>query len=39
MKKTMVMTLLRMLIGWHFLYEGLWKLMQPGGWSAASDLV
>lgn len=38
MKKTMVMTLLRMLIGWHFLYEGLWKLIQPGGWSAMGFL-
>ena len=38
MKKTLVMTVLRMLIGWHFLYEGLWKLVQPGGWSAAGYL-
>ena len=38
MKKTLVMTLLRMLLGWHFLYEGLWKLVQPGGWSAAGYL-
>jgi uncharacterized membrane protein YphA (DoxX/SURF4 family) len=38
MKKTMVMTLLRMLIGWHFLYEGIWKLIQPGGWSAMGFL-
>ena len=38
MKKTMVVTILRMLIGWHFLYEGLWKLIQPGGWSAAGYL-
>jgi uncharacterized membrane protein YphA (DoxX/SURF4 family) len=27
-----------MLIGWHFLYEGLWKLVQPGGWSAMGYL-
>ena len=30
--------LLRMAIGWHFLYEGLWKLMQQDGWSCASYL-
>ncbi len=29
MKSKLVMTVLRMLIGWHFLYEGLWKLVQP----------
>ena len=29
--------LLRMAIGWHFLYEGIAKLMMPG-WSAASYL-
>ena len=29
---------LRLVIGWHFLYEGLWKLMQPEGWSCASYL-
>ena len=38
MKKTFVVTFLRMLIGWHFLYEGLWKLIQPGGWSAMGYL-
>ena len=38
MKKTMIVTVLRMLIGWHFLYEGLWKLVQPGGWSAMGYL-
>jgi uncharacterized membrane protein YphA (DoxX/SURF4 family) len=27
-----------MLIGWHFLYEGLYKLVQPGGWSAEGYL-
>ena len=26
-----------MVIGWHFLYEGLWKLVQ-GGWSAEGYL-
>lgn len=36
--RTCVMTALRMLIGWHFLYEGLWKLVQPGGWSAMGYL-
>ena len=29
---------LRIAIGWHFLYEGLWKLMQTEGWSCASYL-
>ena len=29
---------LRIAIGWHFLYEGLWKLMQSEGWSCASYL-
>jgi uncharacterized membrane protein YphA (DoxX/SURF4 family) len=38
MQKTLALTLLRMLIGWHFLYEGLWKLIQPGGWSAMGFL-
>jgi len=38
MKKTYAATLLRMLIGWHFLYEGLFKLVQPGGWSAEGYL-
>jgi uncharacterized membrane protein YphA (DoxX/SURF4 family) len=38
MKKTYAVTLLRMLIGWHFLYEGLYKLVQPGGWSAEGYL-
>jgi len=38
MNKTFVMTALRMLIGWHFLYEGLYKLVQPGGWSAEGYL-
>ncbi|MGV8138870.1 MAG: DoxX subfamily [Mangrovibacterium sp.] len=28
------LTFLRVLIGWHFLYEGLVKLYSPGGWSA-----
>ena len=30
--------LLRIAIGWHFLYEGCWKLMQEGGWSCLSYL-
>lgn len=38
MKKNFGMTLLRMLIGWHFLYEGIWKLIQPGGWSSVGYL-
>ena len=37
MKKSYVMTVLRMLVGWHFLYEGLWKLA-AGGWSAEGYL-
>jgi thiosulfate dehydrogenase [quinone] large subunit len=32
------MTELRVIIGWHFLYEGLAKLMKPG-WSAAGFLL
>ncbi|MDD3545186.1 MAG: hypothetical protein PHG96_07500 [Kiritimatiellae bacterium] len=38
MKKSWGITLLRMLIGWHFLYEGVWKLIQPGGWSCEGYL-
>lgn len=38
MKKSIGMTVLRMLVGWHFLYEGLWKLIQPGGWSSVGYL-
>ncbi len=30
--------LLRIAIGWHFLYEGCWKLMQESGWSCLSYL-
>ena len=30
--------LLRIAIGWHFLYEGCWKLMQQDGWSCLSYL-
>ena len=33
-----IATLLRIAIGWHFLYEGLWKLMQTDGWSCVSYL-
>jgi thiosulfate dehydrogenase [quinone] large subunit len=32
------LALLRILIGWHFLYEGIAKLMKPN-WSASSFLV
>jgi len=32
------MVLLRISIGWHFAYEGVWKLMQPD-WRATSYLV
>jgi len=32
------LVLLRVLIGWHFLYEGLTKLMNPN-WSAANFLI
>lgn len=38
MKKSLGITLLRMLVGWHFLYEGLFKLVQAGGWSAEGYL-
>lgn len=34
----LLLALLRILIGWHFLYEGLTKLMSPG-WSAAGYLA
>ena len=39
-KKTsfIVMTILRVAIGWHFLYEGLTKLLNPG-WSASGYLL
>lgn len=33
------LTLLRVLIGWHFLFEGLMKVFTPGGWSAKSYLL
>ncbi|MBR4654585.1 MAG: DoxX family protein [Kiritimatiellae bacterium] len=32
------MAVLRIAIGWHFLYEGVWKLMQKDGWSCLSYL-
>lgn len=32
------LTVLRILIGWHFLYEGLAKMMKPD-WSAAGFLI
>ena len=37
MVKSYWVTVLRFIVGWHFLYEGLWKLFQ-GNWSAASYL-
>lgn len=33
------LTLLRVLIGWHFLYEGLTKLFSSPAWTAKSYLV
>ena len=33
-----LLAVVRIAIGWHFLYEGLWKLMQEKGWSCASYL-
>jgi len=33
-----VLSLLRLLTGWHFLYEGISKLASPG-WSGASYLM
>ena len=35
---SVALALLRIAIGWHFLYEGLWKLMQQDGWSCRSYL-
>lgn len=32
------LTLMRIAVGWHFLYEGAWKLMQGGKWSCTSFL-
>ncbi|RQW05705.1 DoxX family membrane protein [candidate division KSB1 bacterium] len=37
MPQTIVLVLLRMVIGWHFLYEGVAKIFTPG-WSSASYL-
>lgn len=37
MHRSYAVTFLRILIGWHFLYEGLWKLLQ-GNWSAVGYL-
>ncbi len=37
-KVRIVFTLLRILVGWHFLYEGISKLATPG-WSSASYLM
>jgi thiosulfate dehydrogenase [quinone] large subunit len=36
--QTITIVVLRVLIGWHFLYEGLSKLLNPG-WSAAGYLT
>ena len=33
-----VLTILRLLVGWHFLFEGISKLALPG-WSSASYLM
>lgn len=33
------LVLLRIAVGWHFLYEGVWKLMQNGKWSCVSMLA
>ncbi len=35
---TWMLVLLRISLGWHFLYEGLWKLAQGGNWSCQSYL-
>ena len=37
-ESVIVLHVLRWLIGWHFLYEGLWKLFQEKGWSCFSYL-
>ncbi len=36
--QTVALALLRIMIGWHFLYEGIAKLMKPN-WSASSFLL
>lgn len=36
--RNVALQLLRMAVGWHFLYEGCWKLMQQDGWSCLSYL-
>src|SRR5512147_790058 len=36
--QTVALAVLRILIGWHFLYEGLAKMMKPN-WTAASFLL
>lgn len=33
-----LLALMRIAVGWHFLYEGCWKLLQPEGWSCVSYL-
>lgn len=37
-KADVIACVLRILVGWHFLYEGLWKLIQHGGWSCVPYL-
>lgn len=36
---TAAVVALRLVVGWHFLYEGLWKVMQRGGWSSLGYLT
>ena len=33
-----LLALMRIAVGWHFLYEGCWKLLQSEGWSCVSYL-
>lgn len=35
---TVLMHVLRIAVGWHFLYEGIWKLMQGGQWTCLTYL-
>ena len=35
---SLALQLLRILVGWHFLYDGMWKLLQERGWSCLSYL-
>ena len=36
--KSVALTILRMVIGWHFLFEGISKFMTPG-WTSADFLL